>query len=316
MAKVKELNGEAGTAITPAMLAPMQMVSQSWSAIKSMAEAIQLAEIVAKANALPDCRNAGMVLLKILAGAEMGYGPFASMVDVHIIEGKPSIGAHLKAASIKRSDRYDYEVVKHSRQECEIAFYERLNPAGGEMRKGTLGWIRKPETVRMTIKEAIDCGLAIGKDGIKRNWSVSPDDMLFARCISKGFRRYCPDLTGGVLAYDPDELDNAHAGVPELPAPVAPAPAQIESREITDAEIVPAEKPKADPSQQTASPLAISSEQVDKIGVLMGELNLTGEQIAKGLAKYGVDHVRKLTAAQAVEVIGNLAKKAAQKKAG
>jgi hypothetical protein len=31
--------------------------------------------------------------------------------------------------------------------------------------------------------------------------------MLFARAISKGYRRYCPDLTGGVLAYDPDELD-------------------------------------------------------------------------------------------------------------
>jgi hypothetical protein len=60
------------------------------------------------------------------------------------------------------------------------------------------------------MKEAIDTGLAVGKDGkIKTNWSRHGDDMLFARCISKGFRRYCPDLTGGVLAYDPDELEHS-----------------------------------------------------------------------------------------------------------
>ena len=60
----------------------------------------------------------------------------------------------------------------------------------------------------MTFKEAKDSGLAIGKTGTKANWQRHPDDMLFARCVSKGYRRYSPELSGGVVSYDPDELDH------------------------------------------------------------------------------------------------------------
>ena len=41
------------------------------------------------------------ICTKVLAGAEMGYGPFASVQGIHIIQGRPSIAANLMAAAVK-----------------------------------------------------------------------------------------------------------------------------------------------------------------------------------------------------------------------
>jgi hypothetical protein len=167
------------------------------------AATMQLGEVLSKSGYFSDAKSAAQAVVKILAGREMGFGPIASMSDVHIIEGKPSIGAHLRAAAIKRSERYDYRVIQLDRQRCELEFCERANGKPAVV----LG------RVSMTMQEAVESGLALsgktdreGRPLLKSNWARSADDMLFARCISKGYRRYCPDLTGGVLAYDPDEL--------------------------------------------------------------------------------------------------------------
>jgi hypothetical protein len=205
----------------------------------SLQEIFQLAEVFHRSNAWPDVRTAAMCVVKILAGRELGFPAFASMSNVHIIDGKPSVGAHLRAAAIKRSDRYDFEVVEASREACELAFYERTLMSGGETRKGVGGWVKKKENVRMTLREAVEnaadgsAGVAMAWDKekkgykLKANWRNHPDDMLFARCVSKGYRRYCADLSSGVLAYDPDELG-------ELPAiPAAPAPAPAPARRAT-----------------------------------------------------------------------------------
>lgn len=158
----------------------------------SLQETLQLGEAMFKSGLFPDVKNAAACVVKILAGREMGFGPFASMANVHVIEGKPSIGAHLLAAAIRRSERYDYEVVARNREVCELAFWERSLASGGETRKGVGGWVKKSQTIALRMKEAVDSGLAVAKDGkLKANWARTPDDMLFARCISKGYRTYC-----------------------------------------------------------------------------------------------------------------------------
>jgi hypothetical protein len=40
----------------------------------------------------------------------------------------------------------------------------------------------------------------------KDNWKKYPSDMLFARAISRGARRYAPGIFGGSPIYTPDEL--------------------------------------------------------------------------------------------------------------
>ena len=40
---------------------------------------------------------------KILAGREMGLGPFAAVQGIHVIKGRPALSANLIAAAIKAS---------------------------------------------------------------------------------------------------------------------------------------------------------------------------------------------------------------------
>lgn len=56
------------------------------------------------------------------------------------------------------------------------------------------------QTIPQT-KEAQEAGL-LGKD----NWKKYASDMLFARAISRGAKRYTPGIFGGSPVYTPDEL--------------------------------------------------------------------------------------------------------------
>ncbi|MCC6419514.1 MAG: hypothetical protein IT429_14875 [Gemmataceae bacterium] len=177
--------------------------------LNNLQDVLQLGEVLARSGFFADARSAAQAVVKVLAGRELGFASIASMVGIHIIEGKPVVGAHLMASMIKRSGRYDYRVVTLNRSECSVEFLERRGEKWEPLGR-----------VSMTFAEATETGLALGKDGrVKANWARNADDMLFARCISKGYRRYCPDLTGGVLVYEPDEMDGSQ---PLDVTPVAP----------------------------------------------------------------------------------------------
>ena len=60
--------------------------------------------------------------IKILAGMEAGFGPFASAAGVSVINGKPGFGANLLAQAIKRHPLYDYRVLEKTDQVCRIKF--------------------------------------------------------------------------------------------------------------------------------------------------------------------------------------------------
>ncbi len=293
--------------------------------IRSFADVVAIAELVTKANALPDVRNAGQAVLKILCGIEMGFGPFASLVDIHIIDGKPSVGAHLKAAAIKQSTKYDFEVVEQDEAGavCELAFFERVATTGGSTRKLTPGW-KEIGRIRLTIEACIGKGLTQGKFGTKSNWRSSPDDMLFARCVSKGYKRYCSDLTGGVLTYDPDELDNTTEPTSAPALLPAPEPARTSMR--TDAaDVIPFERSEEKPEerpQEVSSLLPInpvaSAQQVNRIIELSSEMSVTQEQVVAGARKRfnrEVAAVSHLTSSEAGQVIEGMERKLAERKA-
>jgi hypothetical protein len=133
-----------------------------------------------------DVQSASQAIVKILAGRELGFGAFASMTGVNIIQGKPTIGANLMAAAIKGTGKYNYRVVEMTDIACELEFYEAGKPVGKS---------------RFTMDDAQKAGLN-GKD----NWKRYPRNMLFARAISNGQRWYCPDACNGVTVYTPDEM--------------------------------------------------------------------------------------------------------------
>jgi len=130
-----------------------------------------------------DTKAISQAIVKILAGQELGFGPFASMNGVYIIQGKPSFGANMMAAAVKASGRYNYRVIEMSDEACEIAFFEHGQECGRS---------------KFNLVDAKKAGT--------NNLDKFPRNMLFARAMSNGVRWYCPDVMNGSAIYTPEEL--------------------------------------------------------------------------------------------------------------
>lgn len=133
-----------------------------------------------------DVKTQAQAMVKVMAGAELGLPPFASMTGIHIVQGKPVVGANLVATLVKNDPRYDYRVKQADGQAVILTWYENGKPVGES---------------GFTIQEANAAGLT-GKD----NWKKYPSDMLFARALTRGARRYAPGIFGGAPVYTPDEM--------------------------------------------------------------------------------------------------------------
>ncbi len=86
---------------------------------------------MARSGLFPDITRVSQAVVKVLAGRELGIGPFAAMSDIHIIEGKPVIGARILAALVRQSAVYDYEIVEWTNERCAIDFFrhgQKLEP--------------------------------------------------------------------------------------------------------------------------------------------------------------------------------------------
>ena len=125
---------------------------------------------------------------KVLAGREMGFGPFASANGIHIIKGKPGVGANLMASAVKSHPRYDYRVRENTPKMCRIEFFERAD--SGE-------W----ESIGVSEFSEADARAAG-----TQNMQKFARNMLFARAMSNGVRWYCPDVFNGNAVYVPEEL--------------------------------------------------------------------------------------------------------------
>jgi hypothetical protein len=134
-----------------------------------------------------NAQSIAMVATKIMAGREIGIGPFASVNGIHIISGKPAIGANLMAGAVKQSGRYDYRVRELTNEVCKIEYFER----NGE----------KWESIGVSEFTKADARVA----GTK-NMDKYPKNMLFARAMSNGVRWYTPDIFSGNVVYVPEEL--------------------------------------------------------------------------------------------------------------
>lgn len=152
--------------------------------IKSSADAISIGETFYKSGMFQDIKSAQQAVVKIMAGAEMGISPFQAMSGIHIIQGKPTIGAGLMASRVKASGKYNYKVTEMSDKVCTIDFLE-----GGQ----SIG------TSSFTIEDAKKAGT--------KNLDKFPRNMLFARAMSNGVRWFCPDIYEGPV-YVPEEMES------------------------------------------------------------------------------------------------------------
>lgn len=125
--------------------------------------------------------------VKVMAGRELGFGPFASVNGIHVIKGKPAVSANLMAAAVKANPRYDYRVRKMDNDSVAIEFFEIENG-----KRASLGM---SEFTRQDAKAA-------GTQNMERYGR----NMMFARAMSNGVKWFCPDVFDGNLVYVPEEL--------------------------------------------------------------------------------------------------------------
>lgn len=157
---------------------------------------VQLAESFAKSNAFKDLKNKDQALVTILGGRELGLAPLYSMQHIFIVNGRLSIDSQTMANLIKRSKIYKVDILISTIEKCELDFYEKE-----ENLEGKMVWVKQNrEVVSFTIADAKRAGLLT-----KDNWIHYPAEMLYARALSKGARRYCPDAIGGF--YTNEELE-------------------------------------------------------------------------------------------------------------
>ena len=182
-----------------------------------------------KSQYFTDAKSEAQAIVKVMAGAELGIPPFASMTGIHIIQGKPALGANVIATLIKNDPRYNYRVLEMSDTVCRIQFYESGEPCG---------------VSEFTATDARKAGT--------KNMDKFPKNMLFARAISNGAKWYTPGIFGGAPVYTPDELgadvdedgnivDGSYT--PNEPTSAKPGRGEFVTEPLTDDELVVSETP-------------------------------------------------------------------------
>jgi len=181
-----------------------------------------VAQVFKASGMFPDIQSEAAACAKIIIGRGLGLSDYDAMTGLHIIKGKAVLAANLMAASIKRAGKYDYRA-KCSDTECSIAFYGRTMDG-------------KWEQIGMTEFTMDDARRAqLGGD----NWRKYPTAMLFARCISAGYKQHCPDALGAAPVYV-----EAH-GEMEITDDAPKAKAALPAPEVVEATTMPQDAPVA-----------------------------------------------------------------------
>lgn len=165
-----------------------------------ISELMSMAKAFAESGMFADTKSAAQAIVKIQAGQEIGIPPFAAMTGIHIISGKPTIGAGLIASRVKGSGKYDYKVVQQDEKACSIDFYQGKEMIGNST---------------FTIEEARKAGT--------KNMDKFPKNMLFARAISNGVKWYCPDVFSGPV-YVPEEMEQQQEKTEDVEVEVITVP--------------------------------------------------------------------------------------------
>jgi hypothetical protein len=165
----------------------VEIVTYQDNAIQNYNDLENVAKAMISSGYFADSTKISQAIVKIMAGREIGLGPFSSMNGIHIIQGKPAFGANIMAGKVKSSGRYNYRVTEMTDVVCTIEFMEYLNGS----------WV----TTGVSSFSSADA-----KKAGTKNLDKFPRNMLFARAMSNGVRWYCPDVMNGSTVYTPEEL--------------------------------------------------------------------------------------------------------------
>jgi hypothetical protein len=170
----------------------------------AVGELLQTADLFVKSGMFKDTASVAAAFVKIQAGAEMGIPPFQAMGGIHIISGKPVVGANMLASLLDQHPQYDYHVEWSDNEDaCTVTISKDRRERGSST---------------FSLDDAKRAGLTGG------NWTKYPRNMLFARAISNAIRMYAPGVTGGTPVYTEGEIEEIEpVDMAELHANAAPS---------------------------------------------------------------------------------------------
>tara|TARA_R110001599_G_scaffold189710_3_gene384511 strand:- start:1 stop:714 length:714 start_codon:yes stop_codon:yes gene_type:complete len=176
---------------TAMVLAKQEEIGSRGIVLNSFDDLKRFCSASAASGYFKDAQDVAKAIVKVQAGMELGVPPIASMAGIHIVEGKPTLSSGLIASRIKASGKYRFVVKKHTDEECELEFKEKLD-----------GVWETAGIASFTMADAAKAGI-----GTRSNWKRYPKNMLFARAISNGARWYCADIFTGAI-YTTEEIQD------------------------------------------------------------------------------------------------------------
>jgi len=168
----------------------------------------QTAEMFVRSGMFPDLKSVEAAATLLIIGRGFGISDYDSVTGLYLRQGKVNMHANVMAAAIKASGKYDYEVTENTDQQCSIQFF-RVDSAG----RNPIG------NHSFSMAQAQRANLTKNF-----TWKQYPEAMLFARCISAGYRAHCPDALGAAPVYVEQHGEMEVDG----PAETSPPPAQRE----------------------------------------------------------------------------------------
>ncbi|WP_405960754.1 hypothetical protein OG235_27705 [Streptomyces sp. NBC_00024] len=187
--------------------------------------AYQMAQKLAATSFVPQSLRGkpGDITAAILAGAELGLKPMATLKSIDVIQGTPALRAHAMRAVVQQQG-HDIELVESDDTRCVMR----------GRRKGSENW----QEIEWTVDRARLMGL-LGKD----QWKKNPKGMLIARATGELSRLIASDALHG-MPYASEEYEGFTTGqvlpakaplsVAAITAPAAPqAPVEVPQQEYS-----------------------------------------------------------------------------------
>jgi hypothetical protein len=188
--------------------------------------AYQMAQKLAATSFVPQSLRGkpGDITAAILAGAELGLKPMATLKSIDVIQGTPALRAHAMRAVVQQQG-HKIQLVESDDKHCIM--------------RGRRADDNEWQQVEWTIQRAAQMKLTD-----KGEWKKQPQNMLVARATGELCRLIAADALHG-MAYVSEELEGT------VHAEVVPAKAPLSVASLTAPAVEP-QQPAAEPAYTVA----------------------------------------------------------------
>jgi hypothetical protein len=161
---------------------PMALSQRGTAMLHTMEEALRFADAVVKSGLAPKGDTRDTVLIKLQAGAELGFPPMRALASLVVVNGRLAMQGDAMLALIRASGKARVIVGVEGSEGNRIGYCDIERFDTKEKDRITFSWA-----------DAKRAGLA-GKDTYK-NYG---DDMLIWKAVARAGRRYFSDILAGM----------------------------------------------------------------------------------------------------------------------